>query len=401
MLRIVADENIPLVAEVFAGLGPVELVPARAIDAARVARADVLLVRSVTRVDAALVAGSRLRFVGSATIGTDHVDIAALAHAGIRFRHAPGSNADAVVEYVLAALLAVAVRRGEPLHGKVAGIVGCGSIGGRLAERLPALGMLVLCNDPPLAQRAEQEGISHRYIALDRLLAESDVVTLHVPLTRAGPHPTLRLLDDAALAALRPGAWLLNTSRGAVVSGRALHVALTAGIPRAAVLDVWEHEPEPDPALVELVAIATPHIAGHSWDGKVAGTLMLRDALMRELDLRPPDDGEPSRAAPVAEPSLPMPLAQPLSLVPPAEPGSTSLADVTWLHSLARQMYDIGADDTRMRALPAGPERATAFHALRRDYPRRHAFVRHALPAAAVPARLRRQVVDGLGVRLT
>jgi erythronate-4-phosphate dehydrogenase len=391
MLRILADENIALVREAFSVLGEVRLVPGRAITPALVRDADVLLVRSVTRVDGALIAGSRLRFVGSATIGTDHVDAAALAAAGIPFHYAPGSNAESVVEYVLAALLAVAAGTDEPLRGRRVGIVGCGHIGGRLAARLPALGMDVLRNDPPLAEAAERAGRRHEYVTLERVLEECDVITLHVPLTSGTRHPTHHLIDAAALARLRPGTWLVNTSRGAVVHGRALLDAFERGAPGAAILDVWEHEPVPDPRLIARCALATPHIAGYSWDGKVAGTRMLYDALVNELGLESAWPGATVDSAPGA-------LARP-DLAPPDGP----LGETRWLHALVRQLYDVAGDDARMRTLldlPAAA-RADAFHELRRRYPRRRAFAACTLDAAAVPDALRAAVSSGLGIPLS
>ena len=389
MLRIVADENIPLVAEAFGSFGSVQCVPATSLTRALVHDADVLLVRSVTRVDEALVAGSRLRFVGSATIGADHIDAAALDRAGIVFRHAPGSNAESVVEYVLAALLTLALRTGQPLREQQIGIIGCGNIGSRLAQRLPAFGARVLPNDPPLAGAAAAEGREHPYVSLERVLAECDVVTLHVPLTATGPHPTRHLMGAAALAQLRPDAWLLNTSRGAVVSNAALRHALERGRMGEVVLDVWEGEPEPDSELLALASLATPHIAGYSWDGKVRGTLMLYHALVQALGLESRWD---TAAALASGPEDHLQLESP----PP-------LPEFAWLHALTRQLYDIEQDDARMRSLRALPPaaRAPAFRALRRTYPRRRAFHRHVLPDRALPEEFRAPVRDGLRISAT
>jgi erythronate-4-phosphate dehydrogenase len=385
MLNIVADENIPLVAEAFGALGEVRSLPATAIDSAAVRAADVLLVRSVTRVDAALVAGSRLRFVGSATIGADHIDQDALASAGICFRHAPGSNAESVVEYVLAALLTLAQRAGESLRGKRVGVIGCGNIGSRLAARLPAFGAEVLRNDPPLQEQAERARRPHQYLSLPRVLAESDVITLHVPLTRTGPYPTHHLVDAAELAQLQRHAWLLSTSRGPVAANDALKHALQRGALGEAVLDVWEGEPEPDPELLALTALATPHIAGYSYDGKVAGTVMLYGALVRELGVEPRWDPETAlRPGPEDR----------LQLCAPA----ASLPELAWLRALVVQLYDIEGDDSRLRALLALPRsaHAAAFRELRKRYPRRRTFSRHWLPEAELPQRWRRAVREGL-----
>jgi len=386
-LRIVADEIIPLVPETFGRFGEVLQVPAQEITPTLVKNADVLLVRSVTRVDEKLVAGSKLRFVGSATIGEDHVDTEALARAGIVFRNAPGSNAESVVEYVLAALLTLAVRLERPLRGLTVGVVGCGHIGSRLAQRLPAFGVRVLQNDPPLADEAERAGQAHEYAGLDQVLAESDVVTLHVPLTTAGPYPTRHLIGAHELARLRRDAWLINTSRGAVVSNSALAAVLEVGALGAAVLDVWEGEPQPGETLLQLTAVATPHIAGYSWDGKVTGTLMLHVALVQDLGL--PHQAWDAAAAFAGDEQ------DRLDLEPPPP-----MPEAEWLHALTRQLYDIEADDARMRTLLALPPTASAamFNELRRTYPKRRAFQRHVLPDASLPEEFRIPVREGLHV---
>lgn len=386
-LRIVADENIPFVREVFRGFGVVRPLPADLITPATLRTCDVLLVRSVTRVDAALLEGSRVQFVGSATSGVDHVDLAYLQAKGIAFAHAPGANAASVVEYVLAALLELAVRKEVSLRGRVAGIVGCGRIGGRLARRLAVLGMEVLCCDPPLAEQTGRTDL----VSLETILAEADIITLHVPLTRSGPYPTYHLIDAKALARMRATTWLLNTARGAVVDGQALLAARQRGFPEAVVLDVWEGEPAPDPVLIEQVDIATPHIAGHSYDGKVRGTLMLAEALARHFNVPfYPDDSELLRPQP----------GDRLELIPP----DGRLPETQWLAELVRQMYDITADDARFRTVmqhEMSPERrAERFQELRRTYPRRRSFSLHRIDRALVPLSLRPIVTAGLGVQL-
>lgn len=389
-MQIVADENIPFAAEAFGAYGEVRLLSGRSIDAAAVRDADVLLVRSVTVVDEALLAGSRVRFVGSATIGTDHVDEALLARAGIRFAHAPGSNADSVVEWVAASLFLLAVRRGVGLAGRTVGIVGCGSIGSRLARRLPALGLRVLVNDPPKVLEAERAGRPHAFVPLEQLLVGSDVVTVHVPYLREGRFATHHLVGRAELDRMRPEAWLLNSSRGSVVDGAALGGALADERIGAAVLDVWEGEPTPDPELVRRAAIGTPHIAGYSYDGKVLGTVMLLEALVEAFDLpRVWDPETVLGATPEDRPAL----------IPP----DPHLPGTEWMHALVRQMYDIGADAARFGELLRLPveEHAAYFTALRKSYPRRRAFDRHHLSASLVPETHRSAVRDGLQVQLT
>jgi erythronate-4-phosphate dehydrogenase len=385
--RILADENIPLVKNAFGSLGAVRTVPGRSITAAEVQAADVLLVRSVTDVDAALLDGSDVQFVGSATIGTDHIDQAYLQECSIAFAHAPGSNADSVADYVIAALMRLAVRHRTALRGKTIGIVGRGNIGGRLARRLPALGMNVLANDPPLAEAAEDAGTSHDFASLEVVLERADIITLHVPLTHGGPHATHHLFDEETLRRMRPGAWLLNTSRGPVVDNAALRRVLDDGHLGASALDVWENEPTPDPDLMRRVDIATPHIAGYAYDGKVRGTVMLYEALCDHL-------GVPETWSPAAAPRPKD--GHPLVATPP----DPALPEGEALDHVVRSMYEIRADDTRLRATLEEPpdERGAAFSRLRKEYPRRREFSRFVIPAGAVPAALAVPLRDGLDI---
>ncbi len=264
-MRILADENIPVVDAFFADQGSIRRLPGRAIDRAALAEVDVLLVRSVTEVSRAALAGSPVRFVGTCTIGTDHLDLDYFAEAGIAWSSAPGCNARGVVDYVLGCLLAMAEVRGADLAERTYGVVGAGQVGGRLVEVLRGLGWKVLVCDPP-RQAREPDG---EFVSLERLLAEADVISLHTPLNRDGEHPTRHLLDEPRLAALRPGTWLVNASRGAVVDNQALRRLLEGGADLEVALDVWEGEPQADPELAARCLIATPHIAGYSLEGKL------------------------------------------------------------------------------------------------------------------------------------
>ncbi len=386
-LRLVADANIPHAEAAFAAFGAVTTHPGRALTPDVVRTADVLLVRSVTRVDAALLDGSRVRFVGSATAGTDHVDRAYLRRRGIAFAHAPGANATSVADYVVAALLALRQRTRTPLAGRTAGVVGCGAVGGRVARRLEALGLAVLRVDPPRAEAAEAAGRAHPFRLLADVLPRADVLTLHTPLTTGGPHPTHRLIGAAELAALPPGAWLLNTARGPVVDPEALRAALEAGALAAAALDVWDAEPTPDPALLRRVTLATPHVAGYAHDGKVRGTARLVHALADLLD------AAPAWSMADALPPAPAPLAVPDPHLPPGD----------YLDALARQAYAVRADDCRLRASLDEPPaaRAAFFAELRRTYPLRREMQAHRLaPPSLVPAAHHRAVADALTIRM-
>lgn len=387
-LHILADENIPCVDEAFGRLGSVEHYVGRSLEPAEVQSADVLLVRSVTQVGPALLEGSAVQFVGSATIGTDHVDQDYLADRGIAFAHAPASNADSVADYIIAALLVLARRTQEPLRNQTVGIVGCGNIGGRLARRLPALGLSVLRNDPPRADAAEAAGRAHNFVSLDTVCRQADIITLHVPLTTNGPYPTRHLMDAAVFERLPPDTWVLNASRGPVVHGDALLEAMRHGPVSAAVLDVWENEPTPDSDLIRAVDIATPHIAGYAYDGKVRGTTMLYNALCDFLDVEPTWNPET-----VLRPDHPDDLR--------CRPPDPRLPRTDWLHHLARQAYDLEADDARMRERlgKAPTERGDAFSSLRATYPVRREFQRYAVPQAGVPDAYRSAVADGLEMK--
>ena len=384
-LQILADENIPCVEEAFGKLGSIERCAGREIGPESVRDIDVLLVRSVTPVGPSLLDGSTVRFVGSATIGTDHVDQDYLGERGIAFAHAPASNADSVADYVIAALLTLARRQNVRLQDQTVGIVGCGNIGGRLARRLPALGVEVLCNDPPLEEEAEKADQPHAFVALATVLRQADAITCHVPLTTDGSHPTHHLLDADALARVQSGAWLLNTSRGSVVDNEALLGAIEDGRIGAATLDVWEGEPSPNPDLVRAVDVATPHIAGYAYDGKVRGTTMLYEALCEHLGLEPAWD-----PATVLQPDAPDVLR--------CHPPDPRLPRTDGLHHLAAQAYDLAADDARMRQIldHSPSERGDYFSSLRKSYPIRREMQQHTVPRTGVPEAYRTAVSEGL-----
>ncbi len=280
-MRIVVDANVPAAEACFGELGEVIRLPGREIDATALRDADALVVRSITRVDASLLAhSSRLRFVGTCTIGTDHIDRNLLDERGIAFASAPGCNAEAVVDYVLGSLLTLGERQGWQLAERRVGIVGVGNVGGRLLRRLTAMGIDCLACDPP---RAEAEG-AEGFHTLDSLIDACDVICLHTPLVREGPNATHHLLDATRIAGLAPGTVLLNAGRGDCVDGQALRQRLAQG-DITAVLDVWEDEPAIDTALCDLAELATPHVAGYSLDGKLRGTHQVYRALAHQFGL--------------------------------------------------------------------------------------------------------------------
>ncbi|MEC7377506.1 MAG: 4-phosphoerythronate dehydrogenase, partial [Pseudomonadota bacterium] len=214
-MLIVADENIPLLDSFFGDMGEIRRVPGRSMTASDVEDADVLLVRSVTRVNRELLEGSRVRFVGTATIGTDHVDVSWLEEAGIRFSAAPGCNANSVAEYVLSVISLHAEQRGlEDWTDLSVGIVGVGNVGGELARKLERLGFDVRLCDPPRAEgESSQPEPGETFVTLAEAL-ECDVVSLHTPLTRDGSYPTFHMIGSGALSALSAGQLLINAGRG-------------------------------------------------------------------------------------------------------------------------------------------------------------------------------------------
>lgn len=338
-LRIVADRNIPLVAEAFADLGEVVTLPQQALTREAVRGADLLLTRSTVKVGPALLEGSRVRFVATATIGTDHLDVAWLGDRGIAWASAPGSNAGSVVQWWAAALLALGV---DPAETRV-GVVGVGQVGGRIARLCAHLAETagapppLLC-DPP---RARREGGD--FVALDALLAQADLVTLHVPLERRGADATYHLIGPGRLPSR---VRLVNASRGEVVASEA--------VPEGAALDVFEGEPSPHAEVVTRCRVATAHIAGHSVDGKVNGTRMVYEAACAFLG-----------RAPTWRPALPPP--------PVVAVSTRGKPDAAILLEAMAAGYRVDADDAALRRIVALPpaERAPAFIAFRQSYPER------------------------------
>lgn len=351
-MLIVADENIPLLDAFFESFGEIRRVPGRSIDRATVEQADVLLVRSVTNVNRALLEGSKVRFVGTCTIGTDHLDLDYFQQAGISWSSAPGCNARGVVDYVLGSLLTLAEIEGADLKQRTYGVVGAGEVGGRLVEVLKGLGWNVLVCDPP---RQSAEGGD--FVSLEQVIERCDVISLHTPLKKHGAQSTWHLFDRDRLNQLKPGTWLINASRGPVVDNAALRNVLLQREDLQAVLDVWEGEPEVDVALADLCVLATPHIAGYSLDGKQRGTAQIYQAFCDFL-------GQPATVS-LSE-LLPAPWLAQVTL--------NAQTDPAWaLAMLCRGVYDPRRDDADFRRSLVGSvsEQRAAFDALRKHYPLR------------------------------
>lgn len=329
--------------------GEISLYPGREINAAQVRDADVLLVRSVTKVDRHLLANSPVKFVGSATIGTDHVDLDYLAERGIKFAFAPGCNATAVVQYVIAVLCACV----SHWRHKSVSIIGCGQVGGRVLGCLRALGMKCQVFDPFLSSQQVPELCDFKQ-ALN-----ADIICLHTPLTLGGAHPTFHMIGMPELAQIRPDATLINAGRGAVIDNRALEARLSIGaIPRV-VLDVWEDEPAIRRQLLAKVLLGTPHIAGHSLEGKQRGTTMVLEAFEQWLGIglagedRTRDERLETR-----------------------DKTDLKASDTTRLEDLVLAVYDPRCDFSDLRSALSNHDvlAATAFDAVRNAYQLRREF---------------------------
>lgn len=284
-LKIIADENIPLVQELFSAWGEVICLPGRQINAAAVKNADILLVRSVTSVNQDLLANSYVKFVGSATTGIDHVDTAWLNQAGIAFANAHGANAKAVAEYVICCVAALRQQGLLCQPSLRAGVIGVGHVGSQVVKKLEIVGFEVWQNDPP-KQQQDSNFIS---VPLGEF-HDLDLICLHTPLTKTGAYPTFHLIEKNFLQRQKPGTVLLNAGRGAVINSNDL---LLSGSHLITCLDVWEHEPNINLNLLRRTTLATPHIAGYTLAAKVRGTTMLYHAAYTALKLSVPFVSQP------------------------------------------------------------------------------------------------------------
>jgi len=370
-MKIYFDENMPFAKEFFSELCHLhcgidsaaelgELIPfsGRSLTAEQVADADVLLVRSITQVNEKLLhLNDKLSFVGSATIGMDHIDQSYLAKRNITFHSAPGCNAISVAEYVLSALVVLAERYLLNLSSLTVGIVGGGNTGSRLSEKLTALGIKHKICDPLLAERKDlakrtAEIDSRDYVSLDEALA-CDVISLHVPKIEGGEHPTYKLLNLENLAKLREDQILISACRGDVIDNHALLALKKSGHGLKVVLDVWQGEPEVLEALIPYTEIATAHIAGYSLEGKARGSEMLYQALCKQLNVEAKyklKNFLPSASIPAIE------IDQDFNQI--------------LLNQLVKMVYDVRRDDAifRQQLFVQG------FDSLRKNYPVRREF---------------------------
>lgn len=349
-MKIVCDNKIPFLKGALEPYAEVVYLPGAKTTPEDVKDADAIICRTRTACAGPLLEGSSVKVIATATIGFDHIDTAWCEANGIIWENAPGCNSWSVKQYVSSVLVSLARKHHLDLEKMTLGVVGVGNVGSKVASAARVLGMNVLLNDPPRERREGPDG----FVDLDTIVRESDIVTVHVPLTREGEDRTFHLFDAERLSGLRRDQILINSSRGEVVDNRALKEVLKSGSIRAAVLDVWEGEPDLDPELVSLLDFATPHIAGYSADGKANGTTMSVRTVARHLGL-PLTEWTAS--------GVPAP-AQSLEFgIDAAGKTRQEVLTEAVLHT-----YEVGKDTEALRSS------LESFEALRGDYPVRREF---------------------------
>lgn len=350
-MKIVIDDKIPFIKDVFEPFAEVVYCKGSAIDKELVADADALIVRTRTRCNRSLLAGSKVKIIASATIGYDHIDTQWCDDNGIRWVNAPGCNSGSVMQYIIASLFYLASKDSLDLRSLTLGVVGVGNVGSKVVAAAKAIGMTVLQNDPPRARREN----NNTFIPLESLLRQSDIVTLHVPFTKEGHDKTHYLINSTNIYSMKQGSFLFNSSRGEVVDNAALLKALEKEHLAGTVLDVWEGEPDADRKLVAMADISTPHIAGYSVDGKANGTIKAVHEVSKFLGL-PLTDWVPT--------TLPGPVNPEIDLTP-----FTNYHSPLELIGMAvTATYPVSGDNTEFKKDPG------KFESLRDNYWKRREF---------------------------
>jgi len=321
---LIIDDAVPYAKELFCHLGQVITLPGKDIHTEHLQNADALIVRSRTQVNASLLNTTPVSFVGSTVVGLDHIDQSYLKENAIEFYSAQGCNANSVSEYVITNVVNLAIENGFDLTEKSLGIIGVGHVGKLVAKKAQALGMTVLLNDPPRAREEAYE----EFIDLDTAL-KADIITVHTPLTRSGQDATYHLLSSEKLKRIHPHQILINAARGGIIDEQAWIETLT----QSNIIDCWENEPNINPELYNKADIATPHIAGHALDAKIAGSEMVYQALCQHWKIAPDNAWRQS---------LPTP-PKPISITP----SGNRQKDI---HTILQQCYRPQEDDAAIRA---------------------------------------------------
>lgn len=348
-MKIIADDNIPFLKGVLEPYAEVSYFPASMITSQTIKDADALIVRSRTRCDRNLLEGSSVRFIATTTIGFDHISTEYCDLKGINWVNAPGCNSGSVMQYVAAALTHLSEKYQFVFKNKTIGIVGVGNVGSKVARLASVLGMKVLLNDPPRERKEGKKG----FVSLEKMIKNSDIITFHVPLNKSGIDKTWHFFDKKFFEQIKPGTMIINTSRGEVLRSSVLKNGLRSKKIRAAVIDVWENEPDIDLELLNLVDIGTPHVAGYAVDGKANATAMAVQSVSRFFGMGL-NNWFPKNIPQVTNPFIELDCQ------------GMSLQKITNQTILAT--YDIQQDDEKLRNKPKG------FEKFRDDYPVRREF---------------------------
>jgi erythronate-4-phosphate dehydrogenase len=373
-MKIVADDKIPFLKGALEPYADLIYIPGNQITRDILIDSDAMLIRTRTKCTENLLEGTGVVFIGTATIGFDHIDTQYCDRNNINWTNAPGCNSSSVQQYIAAALLKISYKNHFNLGDKTLGIIGVGNVGSKVEKFARAIGMNVLLNDPP---RARLEG-KKNFQSLNTVLSESDIVTVHVPLNLAGEDITYHLFNEDSFSKIKNGAWFLNSSRGEVTDTSALKKALNSDKLSGAVIDVWENEPDIDLELMHKALIATPHIAGYSIDGKANGTAMVVNSLCRYF-------------------SLPLENWYPVNVPPPAKPyisiDCSNKSEEEIIREAVKHSYNIDEDNARLHFLPSD------FEKLRGDYPLRREFASFMVDLKGGTEKVR-QIMETIGFKI-
>lgn len=348
-MKIVADDKIPFLKGVLEPHAEVIYIPGKEINREILKDSDALLIRTRTKCTENLLEGTNVRFIGTATIGFDHIDTHYCNKNGISWTNAPGCNSSSVQQYIAAALLRISSEFHFNLKDKTLGIIGVGNVGSKVEKFARTIGMKVLLNDPP---RARLEG-KKKIHSLNPVLSESDIVTVHVPLNVVGEDYTYHLFNEERFKKMKKGAWIINSSRGEVTDTNVLKKVLNSGKLGGVVQDVWENEPDIDLELMHQVFIATPHIAGYSTDGKANGTAMVVNSLYKYFNLSS-ENWYPE--------NIPVP-AFPDILI-----DCNGKSEEEIISEAVNHTYNIDEDNAKLRLSPPDFEKQRGDYPLRREF---------------------------------
>lgn len=383
-MKIVCAETVLLGNEAFSHAGETVVIPDREITRDHLLNADALIIRSKTKANLDLLKGTSVKFVGTATAGTDHINSGQLESHDIYWCSAPGCNANSVSEYLISALLTLGDRHDFDLANKTIGVVGCGNVGSRVVQKCHALGMNVLRNDPPLSAVSADPD----FLPLENVLAESDIITLHVPLIKHKPWPTEKMADYLFFEQLKPGTIFINAARGSICDYDALLDAKAGGSVSQMILDVWSPEPALRTDVLRMTDLASPHIAGHSYEGKLNGTVACYNELCNFFEIEKKWD--------IAA-SLPTPE------LPELEVHCLGRSDEDILREIIHQVYNIETDDQLIRNAAIQHceiDRARNFDTLRKNYRVRREFMNTRLTLNQASEDLKRKC-KALGFKLS